>query len=788
MGVVYEAEDTNLGRRVAIKFLPEEMAEDRQALERFQREARAASALNHPNICTIHDLGEHHGQPFLVMELLEGATLKERLAGRRFSAEEVVELGIQLSEALEVAHQAGIVHRDIKPANVFLTERGVAKILDFGLAKRLVERTAADSAMPTALDEDPSLTSPGSAVGTVAYMSPEQVRGESIDARTDLFSLGVVLYQMACGDRPFSGATTGVVFNQILSREPIPPARIDPRLSPGLDQIIRKLLEKDRALRYQSARELVADLKRLRRDSESARGVTVTAEAGGTNRGRWVAGLIFAVVLAAAAFIWWQIRAQEAASGKRTSPSRPEGGLVSESHPTVAVLPFQNLSGDESTNYLGVAVPDEIITTLSRVETLAVRPFASTASYTGPGVDLHEVGSRVRAVHLVTGQYFREGERLNLTLEAVDVEGNRLLWRESVAVPADDLLGLREQVADRVREGLVSILAPRAETSEAATRPTDPEAYELFLKSLTVERTPERNKEAIAMLERAVELDPGFARYWAELALRLHFDAHYAGGGAPVYEREAVAIERALELDPDLPAAGEQQVVFLVDEGKLLDALEIANRLVVRHPEKADVYFARSYVRRYASLIDAAIADCERSRRLDPTNYRIRSCANNFILNGTYERASVFYELDRNSDFYYDSQGHLELSRRRPEKAWEWWSQLPPDYGYAVEGELLGGYLRGDDIRSALDEFLELMEVERDPESLYFAGELLVFVGREAAGFEMVRRAIEGNYCAATGLAEETFWEPYRAARDPRYLEVLEMATACRERFALATG
>ncbi|MGB5892379.1 MAG: serine/threonine-protein kinase, partial [Thermoanaerobaculia bacterium] len=527
MGVVYQAEDTNLGRQVAIKFLPPELAEDRQALERFQREARAASALNNPHICTIHDLGEHEGKPFLVMELLEGATLKQRLVGKRFDAEEILELASQLTDALDVAHEAGIVHRDIKPANIFVTERGVAKILDFGLAKRVIERASADSEMPTELDEDPSLTSPGSAVGTVAYMSPEQVKGEEIDARTDLFSLGVVLYQMASGRRPFDGATSGVVFSEILGKEPPAPSRSNPELPPTLDQIIGKLLEKDRELRYQSARELMADLKRLRRDSDSGRSVTVQTEPPRPAANKLVVGAILAVVLAAAGAIWWQMRLADKADDATPSATPPAAERPATSHPTVAVLPFQNLGGDESTGYLSVAVPDEIITALSRVATLAVRPFASTAGYTTAPVDLAEAGARARAVNLVTGQYYREGEQLSLTMEAIDVDSNRLLWRESVTVAADDLLSLRQQVADKVNSGLVPTLAPQAVVTVEGTAPTNLKAYELFLKSLAVQREPLPNKQAVEMLERAVELDPGYARVWAELALRLHFDAHY---------------------------------------------------------------------------------------------------------------------------------------------------------------------------------------------------------------------------------------------------------------------
>jgi TolB-like protein/Tfp pilus assembly protein PilF len=448
----------------------------------------------------------------------------------------------------------------------------------------------------------------------------------------------------------------------------------------------------------------------------------------------------------------------------------------------VAVLPFQDLGGEQETAYLSVAVPDEIISALSRIETLAVRPFAATARYTGDATDLAEVGAEVRAVNLVTGQYFREGERLRLTMEAVDVESGRLLWRESLAVPTDDVLDLRRQVAESVRGGLVGVLAPQSEATAGATLPTHPEAYELYLKSLSVQRSPEQNRAAIAMLERSVELDAGFARAWAALAQRLHYDAHYGGGGEPVYEREAVALERALTLDPYLLPAGLSRVIFLTDEGKLLEALDIADTLVERHSQSADAYFARSYVRRYASLVDQAIADCERALELDPTNYRWRSCANNFMLDGSYDGAAAFLDLDRGSDFSLDASGHLALSRGDAKEALRLWSRLPDDYGYAAEHRLLEAHLAGEPIGPRIEAFVSLMAGERDPESLYVGGILLVFVGAPEQGFDMVRRAIEGNYCSATGLENDRFWEPYRDR--PEYQAVLRLGRACRERFA----
>ncbi len=558
MGVVYKAEDVKLGRRVALKFLPDEVGDDPQALERLRREARAASALEHPNICTIHDIDEDAGKHFIVMELVEGETLGDRLVTKPLSLDQVLDLGIQIADALDAAHGHGIIHRDIKPGNVLITKRGQAKLMDFGLAKQAGPPEAGGSTMATAIGEQP-LTSPGSAIGTVAYMSPEQAKGEELDSRTDLFSFGAVLYEMATGKKPFSGTTTAVIFDGILNRAPVSPVRINPDLPAELERIVNTALEKDRELRYQTAAELRADLKRLKRDTESGRVAAATAPAAPvpvarSRRALWV--VLAAVALAAAGAAWFAAR--------RTGVP---GSGTPAAMSSIAILPFQSLGGDRSSDFLKLALPDEIVTTLSRVTVLAVRPFAGTRKYDKPDTDPQAAGKELGVDRVLTGHYVREGDRLQVTLEVMETAANRVVWRDTFNGSAGDLIPLQEQIKARLNEGLLPLVGAGGSSTTGATQPKNPEAYDLYLRSVALSQDPGPTKEAIPMLERSVALDPSYAPAWVALSLRYYNDSSYSDGGQRAIDRSQTAAERAFALDPQLPEVHRRLIILRVEGG-----------------------------------------------------------------------------------------------------------------------------------------------------------------------------------------------------------------------------
>jgi serine/threonine protein kinase/Tfp pilus assembly protein PilF len=542
MGVVYRAEDRRLGRSVAVKFLPDEHFGNKDSVERFQREARAASALNHPHICTIYDVGEHEGQPFIVMELLEGETLKQRIGGKPLSVESLLELGIQIVDALETAHGKGIVHRDIKPANIFVTRRDEAKVMDFGLAKWTDDPASVDSGSPTAAVQG-QLTTPGMTMGTFAYMSPEQVRGEPVDARSDLFALGVVLYEMATGSSPFSGTTAGVIGNEILSKVPPPPTRSNPALPAELEKIIGKALEKDPSLRYQSASELKVDLKRLKRDTVSGP-VSSTHAAARTSAPlpvRKILGAAILVLAAAAGILWFVSRSPETG-----------GSPVSRS---IAVLPFDNLSQDPDNEYFSDGLTEDIITQLSKIGDLTVISRSSVMRYKGQERDLRAIGRELGVASILEGSVRRSGDRLRINAQLVDTSADRQLWAETYDREMKDVFVIQSEVAEQIAAALKVELSPEEKERIEKSPTANLTAYDYYLKGQEYygRYRSNDNESAIELFQKAIELDPDFALAHAGLA-----DAYFQrwqrfGFSVDWVENSVQEAQRALSLQSDLP-------------------------------------------------------------------------------------------------------------------------------------------------------------------------------------------------------------------------------------------
>ncbi len=764
MGVVYKAEDTRLKRSVALKFLPPELSRDPDTKDRFIHEAQAASALQHNNVCTVHEIDEtEDGQIYIVMDLYEGETLKKKIENGRLKIEDAAEIAVQIARGLAAAHERGILHRDIKPANILLTPDGTVKIVDFGLAK-LSGRTL--------------LTMSGTTLGTAAYMSPEGTRGEDAGVRGDIWSLGVVFYQMLTGRLPFGYEHEQAVIYNIQNTEPPPAGEDIPR---EFQDILQRALKKDPAERYQSMNEMLSDLTALRAGFSATNTGTAASPAKPSRKRKLLLlpGGVAVILLIAAGYVLF----------RRNPASEITAGPGPPAILRLAVLPFSNLRSDPQTDFLGFALADQIIGHLAYVKTLLVRPSMAVRQYQNQTVDAANAAKTLNVDFILTGSYLKESDVVRLSVELVDAHTDGIIWRESIEESYVNAFKLEDLVSEKVVTGLRLQFSPDERQLMQADVSHNPKAYELFLRGISNPPSMEGCERAAALLRQSIELDSTYAPTYNELGFRLQQVANYVPGEQEQVFAAERAYEKALSLNPGFLNAIAGLSSLYTDVGRTEDAYELAQRALKVNPNNADSHFFLGYVYRYVGLMDDAVREMETAVALDPGNPRFRTIGLTYAYRGEFAKALKGLDLDGDSPFALSWKSNVYMRMGDSARALGNCDRVLATESKSAFGRFCGitrAYILGhiEEGRSLLKERDSIQVI--DGEQCYNRAEWDAMLRDAPRCARDLEKAIDGGFFNYPLMLTDTYLEPIRDDRALRAM--IEKARVKREAFLKKYG
>ena len=818
MGEVYLAEDQRLRRKVAIKLLAPELTRDERGLRRFEHEAHAVSALNHPNILTIYEFGHADGLRFIASEYIEGITLRYRLAGGRMELNAAIDIAIQIASALAAAHASGIVHRDIKPDNVIVRNDGIVKVLDFGIAK-LNERNIGDTSRRTASGIASSTSEPGMVIGTAKYMSPEQARGLQVDARSDIFSLGAVLYEMVTGREAFAGQTASDVIAEILKTEPPAPVEFAPEVPHEVERIISKAIRKDRENRYQTAKDLLIDLQDFKKEMEFQAKLQVSARPGGRTSG--------SRARAEEAVASGGIEAGRIGTGKHESGARPLlqangqppaisffysrrawlslaallfAALVvgyfalGRSHflppaqrpRSLAILPFRNLKQDPQTDFLGFSLADAVITKVGYISALTVRPSSSVDKYRNQIIDSKKVAADLNVDTLLIGSFIKDGDDLRITTQLVDVKPDKILWQDSIDLKYDKLLTVQDRVAQQIIQGLELNLSPAEAANLKPDKPINSLAYEYYLRGVDLYSLNEFGP-AIELLQKSVALEPNYAPTWAHLGRAYTTNASLRFGGREDYNKAQAAYEKAIALNPALVEPRIYMANLLTDTGRVEQSVPLLRTALQTAPNNAEAHWELGYAYRFGGMLRESVAECEKARQNNPQVKINSSALNSYLYVGEYEKFMQSLPVNDSTYilFYHGFGeyylGNYEQAAKDFDRAYEMEpALLPAEVGKALSYSIKHENEPGVRLLHETEDRIERQGVT-DSEGIYKVAQAYAVLGDKVAALHMLRLSIGGGFFCYPYFVRDPLLQNLR--NEPEFKTLMNQARQRHDQF-----